>query len=228
MSALRNQGFAWTQRRTVDGGGHTITMLRISCRSCTSFVEKARTQMNQAPVPLEKWFKRQGWSLDYRKPGSVICPKCQEKPSKDNVVQMHAAPATPQPMKEIAVSTPTPYVAPEVRKAPEGAVPRQLTDAERDKVRDLLERFFGGGVYHAGYSDQRIAEEASVPRVRVAEMREIAFGKIKADPELQGLLADISALRHQMQLQVTTLASMETKLNGLSERVQAALKRVMP
>lgn len=125
MSAhLKSQGFARTQRRAVDGGGHTITMMRISCRSCTNFLEKRRSQENQAPLPLEKCFKREGWWLDFRKPGSVICPKCQKVP-KPPVVAPAPDPMTnvfpitqPKPVKEIVVADATNYKppAPEVRK----------------------------------------------------------------------------------------------------------------
>jgi len=182
---MKNRGFAWSQRRKVDEGGRTISIIRISCRSCTNFLEKQRGSDHQQPPVLEKWFKREGWELDFRRPGSVVCPTCQKSPPASNVVHMPTPTPIQQVMKETVVNTPT-----EIRKAPEGAVARQLADFERDKVRDLIDQHFLNGRYIDGYSDVRVAAAIDVPLVRVVELREIAFGKIKADPELENLMAE--------------------------------------
>jgi hypothetical protein len=77
---------------------------------------------------------------------------------------------------------------------------RPLSLAETRKVMALLEEKFDPdkGSYVSGYSDQRIAETIGVPRARVTEAREEAFGKIKIPPELVDLRQEMDLLTQEI------------------------------
>lgn len=82
--------------------------------------------------------------------------------------------------------------------APKEVTPlaRKLTPDEKFRVRQLLDAKFDEqkGFYLDAYSDQRIGAETNVPWINVRELREAAYGPIKAIPEMDALLAESTAL----------------------------------
>ncbi len=79
--------------------------------------------------------------------------------------------------------------------APE--ITRQITPDQRLAVRNLLDHHFDDGVggYIDGFSDQKVAEQAGVPRIFVERAREAAYGPIRLDPVVGQLREDVAALK---------------------------------
>lgn len=130
------------------------------------------------PEAISKFIRKHGWECDTFKSGSAQCPECQEKRRK---ARRGESP------KEDAVTTVTDKIAPPIRK---------LTPDEKFRVRQLLDAKFDEqkGFYLDAYSDQRIGAETNVPWINVRELREAAYGPIKAIPEMDALLAESTAL----------------------------------
>ncbi|HYF33729.1 MAG TPA: hypothetical protein VD994_00455 [Prosthecobacter sp.] len=238
MSAhLKNRGFPWAERREQDGGGRTSMWIVLSCSTCTNEIKFRKHKDKVVPVPTQKRFEREGWQLDIRRPFSAVCPACQIKPSRDNIVQIRSEKPVPVPPlppipppapKEPAVQSP--LQPPKVSSAPQSITPRILTDSEREQVRDFLIRFFdtGTGRYDPAWSDKIIAEKVNVPMVRVIEIREIAFGKLRGDPELERMVQDVAQLRLEQKKLLDALAAQDSRITAISERIAAFQRRVVP
>jgi hypothetical protein len=85
----------------------------------------------------------------------------------------------------------------------------------------LLDKNFDdeGGYYVADYSDQRITEEANVPRVLVERLRDLAYGPIKVSPETMALRSEIAAL-------MTKLNNAERDAEQLSQIMRREIEEV--
>lgn len=110
----------------------------------------------------------------------------------------------------------------EPAQKPLSIVPKAPTEAQREKIRELLELAFDvpTGRFTDGYSDQKIAEEVNVPRLIVEQIREIAFGPIKTNPELAALRSGIAALKAQMAEHEKAHVKLASDLAALSSRVE--------
>ncbi len=105
----------------------------------------------------------------------------------------------------------------------EPTLPREATTAERVKVRALLDANFddAAGRYLDGYSDQRIGEEVGVPWAIVARIREVGYGPIKVDPEIDAIRSEMAKLRTENDLWAKSTAA---KLRDLEDRIAAVEK----
>lgn len=130
------------------------------------------------PEAIGKYIRKHGWECDTFKSSSAQCPKCLEK--------RRLARRGESPKEEVVTIAPK-EVTPLARK---------LTPDEKFRVRQLLDAKFDEqkGFYLDAYSDQRIGAETNVPWINVRELREAAYGPIKAIPEMDALLAESTAL----------------------------------
>jgi hypothetical protein len=87
---------------------------------------------------------------------------------------------------------------------------RDPTQAERLKIRSILDKAFddNAGCWLDGYSDQKAGEEIGVPWALVTRIREAAYGPIRVDPEVAGILAALKSLTTEQ----ARLAAEQTKL----------------
>jgi glycine/D-amino acid oxidase-like deaminating enzyme len=81
------------------------------------------------------------------------------------------------------------------------------------KVFKKLEDVFSDGRYAAGWSDERVGKECGgLSKAFVAEIREAEFGKIKGDPEVDALKADVSSLEEMLTAVKARLAKVEQRV----------------
>jgi hypothetical protein len=165
----------WKILREPHGNGFR-SFARMTCAKCDAFGDVTLTR-NMPPEFILKKFQSTGWNQVNKT--QWLCHAC--KPKKESVAPMKATQASP-------ITQPSMVAA------------RPLSLAETRKVMALLEEKFDPdkGSYVSGYSDQRIAETIGVPRARVTEAREEAFGKIKIPPELVDLRQEMDLLTQEI------------------------------
>ena len=105
-----------------------------------------------------------------------------------------------------------------------------ISQAQRNRIRDLLEEHFNSeaGFYKSPWSDQKIARDAGVPFAAVSNIREIAYGPIKTDPEAMAIKSELDDVRTALSATMDTLAKLEQRLNVLGDRQIALQKKYSP
>lgn len=106
-------------------------------------------------------------------------------------------------------SSSRPLVAPMPPKVPEP------TAAQRFSIRTNLDKHFDDetGRYLDGYSDRKIAEEIGLPAIVVKNIREMAYGPEKGDPEIVKILEEVDQIKGQ-------LAALERRLQTVIDRAK--------
>jgi hypothetical protein len=81
------------------------------------------------------------------------------------------------------------------------------------KVFKKLEEVFADGRYAVGWSDERVGKECGgLAKAFVVEIREAQFGKIKGDPEVDAIKADVASLEEMLAAVKTRLAKVEQRI----------------
>ena len=192
-------------------GDHRQVYARATCAAdgCRESLDITKRD-HVPPEAVAKKFRQLGWSFDNDKPGRVRCPKClaKSKPQKDEPVT--------------AIKPPTATVTPIT------AMPRTLTADEKAKVRLLLDGQFDDqkGMYLEGYSDQRIGSETGVPWACVRDLREIAYGPIKMNPEIETLRAELGALHERARQAMSEAGKALSDCASLSTRIENLAKKL--
>lgn len=164
--------------------GNRRTVARFICAKClTNMLDMSVTTGRRInPIALTQQAERKGWLADPVRRARVRCPDCQTKGGNDvdaALKTVEAKMATSVPA--LLSSSPAPVIG------SASIVPvRDPTPDQRAQLRRLLEKHFdeGLGCYLGGYSDQKIAEEANLPRVVVERLRDAAYGPIRTSPEM--------------------------------------------
>lgn len=180
---------------------------RVECAKCGAHTTRRLTKTNMPPDVVAKFFKREGWDMDFKKRPSVRCPACQKSQNAKGE----------KPNKETSMSV-----------APVNAQPRELTADERLRVRSLLDKTFDDakGLYLDGYSDQRVGTEANVPWLNVRKMREAAYGPLKAVPELDALVAEQRAIATKITEITGSLTAIQAQSNDLAKRIAGVASKM--
>ena len=116
-------------------------------------------------------------------------------------------PPPPPPPTVNNVTTPKePVMAEPIKLTPPAPSPapvsiHPLSASQRLAIRSALDRHFDDekGRYLGGQSDRTIAEAVGVPALHVKAIREMAYGEIKADPELLELQASAAELHRKLR-----------------------------
>jgi hypothetical protein len=193
-------------------GDHHQVCARATCAAdgCRESLDITKRD-HVPPEMVAKKFRQHGWAFDNDKPGRVRCPKClaKIKPEKDEPVS--------------AIKPPTATVTPIT-----AASPRTLTADEKAKVRLLLDGQFDDqkGMYLEGYSDQRIGSETGVPWACVRDLREVAYGPIKANPEIEALRADLAVAAENSRKAASEAGKAMSECTSLLLRLEALSKKL--
>lgn len=195
---------AWDVAPTIRGD-RTVRVTRWTCAKCDARHERVITSATPPPAEaVVKWAMRDGWRVDAYRRSAIRCPACQAGAT------IHHLDQSP-PEQEIAPvsSTVTATAAP---KPP--LTPREPTQAERLKIRAVLDKHFddGAGCWLDGFSDQKAGEACAVPWSLVTRIREAAYGPIRVDPEVAALRADMVQIARDIV--------------ALNDRHAAAVKRL--
>lgn len=185
---------------------------RFTCVECSKTLDLTITgRLN--PEGLANSAKYQGWDAHPWQPQESKCPDCKARP------KINDPNSELKKLEAKMAQTPNPPPA-------EPVVPlREATQDQRTMIRALLDKNFNeaGGYYMADYSDQRVAEEANVPRVVVERLRDTAYGPIKISPETMALRNEIAALTTKLDVAQRDAEQLAQILRREIEEVRAAL-----
>lgn len=193
-------------------GDRTVRVSRWTCSGCDARHERVIT--NRTPPPAEavvKWATRDGWRVDPHRRGAIRCPQCLCGTTAHSLDQSPPVTDTPRIIEAMA----EPVAA--TKPAP---TPREPTQAERLKIRSILDSHFddGAGCWLDGYSDQKAGEACGVPWSLVTRIREAAYGPIRVDPEVAGIQAAIRLLRADLAKQAEAIADLEKRATALQAK----------
>ena len=170
------------------------------------------------PEMIVKYFQHKGWDCSLRAK-RVKCPECDGRTPKHkgweptNPQENHMAKAVSPPITAPAVTGFHPEGGANAFESAHNTVlvppARRLTGEERRAVRDLLDRHFDDntGRYIDGYSDERIGAELNLPWKLVTELRELAYGPLRGDSELDEIRSMICAIRSEVGKIATTMSA---------------------
>lgn len=192
-------------------GGRLQPFARFVCVSCQAHFETKFPYAGKrdGPILVER-AERLGWEI---KGGRLRCPACAKArerppPKRTDIVVLATALLE---KKQMAVS-PIP-----VARAPSAD--------QRQRIRALLDANFDDakGRYLEGFSDQKIADDLSVPRVFVEQIREAAYGPIRVSPDAEKLGQEIKAALDKLANMEKELAALRQSVSGFDVRMKAFL-----
>lgn len=223
-----------------DGAYQTYVTAR-----CIECAQDTRVHWNTGgadPSFVERKFRGLGWRFDAWKPRQCVCPQCLRRRggrTTEKTVNDHLATLSEEP-DDMAKSTNS-YTPPATDTAvlraaqtnmeADDAVGRTLTAHEKAKVRRLLDIHFDDGLgrYIDNYDDQRVGKETDVPWALVTELREFAYGPLKADPVVEAVKAEALALRQEFVQLSNALESVRQRVASIEGRltnVEAKAKKL--
>lgn len=196
-------------RQTVNGA--PITSARFACARCGGHAD-LQISSHEPPEKIVKRAERVGWHISNSRAECPICvnrDRSREKPKTDWLAK--AREGLKERFPEMAVS-PIPTA-------------RAPSADQRQRIRALLDANFDDakGRYLDGFSDQKIAEDLSVPRVFVEQIREAAYGPIRVSPDAEKLERDIKAALEKMAGLEKELSVVRQSVSGFDARLKAFL-----
>lgn len=181
--------------------GKPMRMASVICSTPTCHTKQPRSHSpGAASHHLIKELGQKGWAETKR---GWLCPSCSHR--------QRSLPASPLTPKE--KSMPAPNAAAPV--APMPSVQQMVA------VADKLEGVFKDGRYESGWSDDRIAEALSIPRVIVAKVRDEhpLFGPLKSNPAIDAIKSDIAAVKTLFAEQIGDLEKRAQRLESENARL---------
>ena len=178
---------------------------------------------------LTQKFRSHGWEFDPFNASRIVCPDCLAR---------RAGPAPPTSEGPAVTVKPVPVVVSVPGGAPKSPPPAplalppnktELTVEERARVRDTLVGTFDEktGQYSEGWSDIRVAEEVGgVPPKLVADLREIAFGPLRAVAEFEPLAGRLDQVDARVEALLREVASLGEEQGRLRQALAEASKRL--
>ncbi len=182
--------------------GHYQRAARFVCAGCGADKFYPLKGKTVPPDVAANWLSRDGWRSDAHSKTAIRCPACIAGRER------HSLTSEPPSAKVIKMAEPA------------KSVPRELTQAERLRVRAILDKHFddAAGCWLDGYSDQKAGEEAAVPWAHVTKIREAAYGPIRVDPEIAGLRAELTQIGRE-------LAALAEKHTAAQKRLDALIAK---
>lgn len=182
--------------------GERRTAVLIDCGSCRNI--GVRTLTSTKPFDPEgsiKHFRRDGWRTDGRNPSKNRCPVCTGEQSPRAALQEVSRVKTPEKSMTIA-----------------GESQPLLGVEDRARIRFELDKAYDDktGTYLDGQTDQLIGGRLGLPWRVVAEFRELAYGPLRADPQVDEAGKQLEALADE----VRALKAEATGLTGRLLRVE--------
>lgn len=216
-----------------DAENRPTTIARFECDRCPAAHEevlKGGSTIN--PEHIAKRACRAGWDAPARR-GKPRCPACSSKRQRGE----SPGPKTLNNPESNVVNLPTNPTTPKAKPAVEAMA--DLTPGQKQQIRTLLDKHFddSAGAYLDGYSDQRIGAELNLAWAHVSRLREVGYGPIRRDMEVDTLRAELrqaednaiaAVQKLAKSLEVSTSAftaiasSIGSKIDALEKRRSAA------
>lgn len=178
------------------------TCARFRCVECGMTTDLAAGSYS-SPAAMAKHVEVLGWKSHASNKSLCYCPNCARSQ------RAKLAPAT--------ASTPIP--APKALDM--NTSPRQPTADQRFAIRTALDKSFDDKAFTwlDGLNDQKVAESLGLPRIMVEQIREVAYGPIKVNPEIAAITAEIAALSSQTDAIGQHLAAIIAAIKVLQARL---------
>jgi hypothetical protein len=198
-----------TQRVSHGHGVETVAVF--TCRRCpaTLSLRMRKDPTANNPEFMAKKARDHGWSAHKNKANRALCPECSKADEHDhefiNTVQMiDLIDVTPHPVEDAATMNANPPATAKITTLASAIassssltpMAKAVAPDSKTRIRALLDKHFDDsrGAYLDGYSDQRIGTELEVPWKAVADLREVAYGPLREDPELAAIKATIETM----------------------------------
>lgn len=215
----RHGGLAYQVKSRPVAGGEFRPFACAACHRCETSKEIRLASQANNPEWVEKKFRADGWKFSAWNKNEITCPSC--------IATGTAARRGDSGCKTEGVE----IVRPEV-KLTLAAPPNKsaLSVEEKQRVRGILTGTFdeATGQYSEGWSDQRVAKEAGdLPPKLVSDLREIAFGPVRAVTELESFRKELESLNEQRRADVEALQTKLKELEAsLADRVAKLSQRI--
>lgn len=195
-----------------------VTAARFQCQQCPT---KLDIPVSGTPEPthMARLAGDKRWAVSAWTASATRCPTCKAAKAKGE------SPKDPPKEMSMATSPKPPAAAPTPTQA--ATLPREPTTDQRIRIRALLDANFDdkAGCYLAEYSDQRIGEEVGVPWAVVTKIREVGYGPIRVDPEVEQMRAQVAtaekyvaALKAGMDNATAQIADLRKKLTEIEAK----------
>lgn len=184
--------------RHQDGEGKSTFAARITCGSCGNYSDNS----GRGNIDNEVFFERHGWLIGKNRERDR-CPACRRNAARGRATAFgEVVKRVDQIMTEIQKTKP--QASPEVSREMSREDGRLLSRTIEDHWQD------SSSSYALGWSDQKIAEDLSVPLDWVKTIRERDFGGSGDEPGLALFLAEQVAVKREIG-ELTTVIGMAQK-----------------
>lgn len=196
--------------------GRSIFAARIVCGSCGSYSDHATTGINN-----DTYFERHGWLVG-KNASRDRCPACRRNAARGR------ATAFGEVIKRVDEIMTKIQEKPEPQAAASPEVSREMSREDGRLLSRTIEDHWDeqSTSYKIGWSDQRVADDLSVPPGWVKAIRERDFGGNGEEPGLALFLAEQVAVKREIG-ELNTVMSMVTKDLENSTMFQQELARKM-
>lgn len=193
-------------------GGRLQPFARFVCASCQAHFETKFPYAGKrdGKILIER-AERLGWEI---KGNRLRCPSCavaHATPKRSYLAEARQALAAREESKIMAVS-PLPTA-------------RSPSAEQRQRIRALLDANFDDakGRYLDGFNDQKIADDLSVPRIFVEQIREAAYGPVRIGADAEKLERDIKAALEKLAGMEKEISAVRQTVTGFDARLKAFL-----
>lgn len=240
-----NNALAWTREQFSPPDDLRIAaVLHCGARDCNSVLKVPVGNLGSSPEWIRKLFERKGWRVDQHNQSLCRCPSCirvrrvMTEPVKAQIADLVKGGKT---IRDVASEVGRSYSS--VHDVVRQVMPERVKTREREemattskpamveissipaavktRIRQKLDATFddAAGAYLNGATDLSVAEELGIAMAQVYSLREMAYGPIKRDVELDGLIAGIASLRQSMAVIQSEIDRLDTKAGAIIRRL---------
>jgi len=237
ISNIRGTPSAYdTATRFEDGSWQTYVVTH--CIECGEEFNIHWNTGGADPRFVDKKMRGLGWHFDAFKPKNCVCPACvtgRRGPAHPDSDEDDNLTPREEPMVKANSVDNSGYQPPQRgdtamltvagRGVQNTEVPRKLTAHEKQKIRQFLDGHFdeARGRYLDEYNDKKIGEEVNVPWALVTELRELAYGPLKDDPEVVAYKAEAAAIRQEFIAFKAATATALEEMHATAQKLEGRL-----
>lgn len=214
---------SWQMMRA---GGRDVA--RLTCPRCQGHQDINMSVHLPTDVIMKK-FQKQGWTVDVGRADKCLCPDCFVSRKKE-INKVREAPKMAEVFPTLAPQLNGPGAAKEEPLTiPVNMLPRKdptvittpLSQSHRMKIREMLDINFddAAGLYLDGMTDQGIAEKIGCAKKHVEDIRKLAYGELKEDPELAQLRAALESASKLHREVGRSLLALEDRIVAVEKRM---------
>lgn len=209
--------------------GQPRTLARVTCSRCPAILDVPITGTANHLVIVGRHAHSAGWLFNKNTARKCVCPSCYLGTITDYLAgvtdaDQHEEPASAPPIPMVDMIESAERQSSEISETSLGAAlvaatkEKKMTQEPKTgptpehklKIRAFLdgnydERRKG---YLEGYTDKRAGDELGVPWAWVRDLREVAYGPIECDPDLEEVRKEIDTMR-------AAIAKMEGRLSRM-------------